>query len=104
MRCRRLTTKVENLRTQVARHTAAKTKEGRIEQEWIVRVILAAPHASGRAVAQAFRDVAGTDSCTVNRTTIGFIKDAWAETYREMFFKYVADLMASLMAAATQAK
>ena len=47
------------LRTELAKHTVTKTKQGRIEQEWIARVILAAPHASGRALAQAFRDVAG---------------------------------------------
>ena len=41
-----------------------------MSQEWLLRVFLAAPHASAWALAHSFRDVAGTDVCTVSRPAI----------------------------------
>ena len=53
---------------------------------WILRVFLAAPHASGRALAGCFRVVAGFDSNKVSRVTIMKIKAAWVEMYTRMVF------------------
>lgn len=101
MRCHRLRAEVTSLKKELAKHTTTKTKERRMEQEWIVRVMLAAPHTSGRALAQAFRDVAGSDACTVSRSTIGRIKDARAEMYPEMVLQAVAMSLGAHKADAT---
>ena len=104
MRCRRLEARLATATRQLASHTAAKTKEGRTEQEWISRVIFARPCASGAAISQAFRDATGSDKGIVSRITIGRIKDAWVEAYVKMVFAEVSSFVAAHMASASQAK
>ena len=86
MKIRRGRDKVEvgALEKELATYKSAKTVGGRVSQEWIMRVMLAAPHTSGRALAHAFNVVAGFDEGTVSRPTIGKIKDAWVEMYIPM--------------------
>ena len=86
MQLYRVRKKCQALEKEVATHRSAKTVGGRVSREWIVRVFLAAPHTSGRALAEAFRVVAGFDECTVSRPTIGKIRDAWVEMYISMVF------------------
>ena len=73
----RLKRQVTKLNAELQRHVSTKTVGGRVSQEWLTRVFLAAPHASARALANSFRAVAGTDESTVSRPTISIIKDAW---------------------------
>jgi hypothetical protein len=79
----RLQRKVTKLEDELNKYKSMKTS-GRVSKEWILRVFLAAPHSSGRALADSFRSVAGFDSNTVSRTTIGKIKAAWVELYTSM--------------------
>ena len=76
--------KVTNLEAEVDTYKKTKTSKYRVAKEWILRVFLAAPHASGRALAESFHLVAGFDSTTVSRPTIGVIKAAWVEMYINM--------------------
>ena len=59
----------------------------------MLRVFLAAPHTSGRALADSFHLVAGFDSTTVSRPTIGSIKAAWADMYIRMVKRMVRDFV-----------
>ena len=86
MQMSRLRKRVRELEESDRRHKAAKIVDGLIELEWIVRVFLASPHASARAVAQSFRAVAGMDECTVSRPTISKIKDSWTEMYMDLAY------------------
>jgi len=85
------------LRAELQRHTSTKTVGGRVSQEWLMRVFLAAPHASARALAHSFRAVAGTDDCTVSRPTISKIKDAWVELYKDMIYTSARGIVATHM-------
>jgi hypothetical protein len=92
-RWRRALKNLSFAKTQLAKHEQFKSIGGRVSQEWLLRVILAAPHASGRALAQSFRDIAGVDYNTVSRFSIGRIKDAWVEMYKRMKLQAVAKVV-----------
>ena len=47
-------------------------------------VFLTAPHTSGRALADAFRLIAGFDANTVSKTTIGKIRDIQLDVERKV--------------------
>ena len=53
--------KVLQLTSQLAAHTFAKSIGGRLSEEWILRVMLTAPNVSGRAMAESFHLVVGSD-------------------------------------------
>lgn len=76
--------KIGQLQTEVATLLDAKGKGGLISSEWIVRVALANPHASARALEACFRDICGVDHNVVDRRTMGKIKDAFVEVVKEM--------------------
>jgi len=101
MRTRRCEDKLKVVEKELATYKSAKTVGGRVSQEWILRVFLATPHTSGRALAQAFHLVAGFDEGTVSRPTVGKIRDAWVEMYMPMVFAaartYVDNHLASAM-------
>ena len=92
--------KVKTLEAEVHRHISSKTVGGRVSREWLLRVFLAAPHSSARALAHSFRAVAGTDDCTVSRPTISKIKDAWVEMYVEMVHKSARNAVEAHIASA----
>ena len=97
---RRLKRQVTKLNAELQRHVSTKTVGGRVSQEWLTRVFLAAPHASARALAHSFRAVAGTDESTVSRAAISKIKDAWIEMYKEMSFTSARGLVGTHLASA----
>ena len=76
-----------------------------ISEEWLVRVFLSKPCASGRGLAQSFRDIAGSDICTVGRASIARVRDAWVEMYKPMVMLQCAELVTGAVqhAAATGA-
>lgn len=65
------------LEAEVQRHRPATSMGGRVPQEWLLRVFLAAPPASAWALAHSSRAVDGTDDCAASRPTISKIRDAW---------------------------
>ena len=99
-RAYRLKKQVMKLEAELRRHTSTKTVGGRVSQEWLMRVFLAAPHSSARALAHSFRAVAGTDDCTVSHPTISKIKDAWVEMYKEMTYTSAREVVATHLASA----
>ena len=76
--------KLEQLQTENAKLLDAKNKGGFISGDWIVRVALANPHASARALEACFRDICGVDRNVIGRTAMGQIKDAFVEVVKEM--------------------
>ena len=86
------------LTAELQRHTSTKTLGGRVSQEWLMRVFLAAPHAFARALAPSFRVVVGTDDCTASRPTLSKIEDAWVEMYKEMTYKFARGVVATHLA------
>ena len=79
--------RVTALQNELAKYKSPKAIGGRVSTAWILRVFLAAPHVSGRALADSFRVAAGFDSTTVSRPSILKIKAAWVEMYTRMVFK-----------------
>ena len=94
-RWRRAEKQLAIVKGNLAKHEQYKSKDGRINQEWIMRVILASPICSSRSLAQSFRDVMGVDSNTVSRFSIQRIKDAFVEMYKEMVLKICKGLISA---------
>ena len=69
--------KVNELQDRLTKLTDSKTVGGRVSEEWILRVILTAPHVSGRALAEAFHLAIGSDSNVIRRESIGAIRSAF---------------------------
>ena len=61
-----------------------------------MRVILAKPNASARAVEEMFADIVGSDVRTVSRRSINSVRDAWVEMRKPMVLRVGADLVATL--------
>ena len=81
--------KVDALESEVKKYKEQNNSsvDGRLTSEWILRVFLASPHASGRALADSFRLVAGEEEGIVSRWSIHKIKCAWVEMYISMVMK-----------------
>ena len=88
-----LSRKVKKLESELESYKSAKSRQGRVSNEWMLRVFLAAPHTSGRALADSFHLVAGFDSTTVSRPSIRSIKAAWADMYIRMGKRMVRDIV-----------
>ena len=96
--------RVKTLESELERHTVAKTKGGALSKEWILRVFLAAPHVSCRALADSFHLVVGFDSTTVSRGSILSIKAAWAAMYDRMVRSMVRDTVVANLGSCQRAK
>ena len=94
--------KVAQLQDQVASITAAKVAGGRLSDECFVRVFLASPVVTGRALSQAFRDILGPEGAVVSRPSMEGIRDAWVEIYKPMVLKTCAEMVAEGLEAARQ--
>ena len=90
-----LNRKVSALQRQVRSHTETKTLARSLTTDWILKVILASPHTSGRSLAESFHLVAGFDRTTVSRPSIGKIKAAWVEMYLSMVKSKIRDTVAA---------
>ena len=96
--------RIAALAEEVKRHTETKTSTGRLTKEWILRVFLASPHASSRAIAQSFHQVVGLDATTVGRTSIGKIKAAWVEMFLRMVKSKIRDTVAAHLRSCSMAQ
>ena len=90
-----LSNKARALDTQVQSFTSVKTSTGRVTREWMLKVFLASPHASGRALADSFRLVAGFGNSTISRLSILKIKAAWVDMYVRMLKSNARDTVAA---------
>ena len=97
---RRITT----LEAQVKSHTESKNSMNRLTKEWILRVFLASPHASSRAIADSFHQVVGLDATTVSRTSIGKIKAAWVDMFVSMVKSKIRDTVAAHLRSCSMAR
>ena len=101
-RCSRLHRRVDELEAQLAKHTAAKLAGGRLSEDCYVRVFLASPVATGRALARSFRDILGPEGAVVSRRSMENIRDTWVEMYKKMVLTCCAEMVAAGAAAARQ--
>ena len=73
----------DTLAAQLQRFTGAKLAAHNNQlsesEEWLLRVILAKPNASARAVEEMFADIVGSDVRTVSRGSINSVRDARVE-------------------------
>ena len=74
-----------------------------MSEEWLLRVILTAPHVSGRAMSEAFFLAVRSDSNMISRESIGNIKAAFLDMYKSMRFSAAGDFIAVQLQAATGA-
>ena len=102
----RLRKQRDTLAAQLQRFTGAKlaAQNNQLSEEWLLRVILAKPNASARAVEQMFADIVGSDVRTVSRGSINSVRDAWVEMYKPMVLRVGADLVATLSRVAKASK
>ena len=96
--------KITTLEAQVKSHTETKNSMNRLTKDWILRVFLASPHASSRAIAQSFHQVVGLDATTVGRTSIGKIKAAWVEMFVRMVKSKIRDMVAAHLRSCSMAR
>ncbi len=68
----------------------------------IVRVVLTAPHVSGRALAEAFHLTVGSDSCVVSRPSVAAIRAAFLEMYKDMVSASIREVIASALGGGAQ--
>ena len=83
-RVARMTRELKQLRAQVENFKTTKTLGGRLSQEWILRVILSAPNASGQGLVDAFKMAVASDSSALSRLSMGSIKPSFLEFWKEM--------------------
>ena len=75
----------------------SKSFGGRLSQEWILRVFLACPHASRRALAHSFSMICSVDGNVVSRPSIGKVKDAFCQMYMRMTLQMANKIMTDNM-------
>ena len=74
---------------------SSKSVRGRVSEEWLTRVILAAPNVSGRALADSFHVIVGSDRNTICRSEIGSIRSAFLEMWKSMVLASARDCIAA---------
>ena len=91
MRCQlwRKNKKLEKLEQEIAEYKQAKDLAGRVSEEWIIRVILTAPNVSARALSESFRMAVGEDHNVISRTSVGRIRAAFLELWKDMVYSSV---------------
>ena len=85
--------KVNELQDRLTKLTDSKTVGGRVSEEWITRVILTAPHVSGHALAETFHLAIGSDSNVISRDSIGAIRSAFLEMWKNLLFSSAKDFI-----------
>ena len=86
-----------------AKHESSKDVGGRVSEEWLLRVMLTAPHVSGRALAVAFHLACGSDSNMVSRVTIASSRAAFLEMWKALISSTAREFIAAQLRAATGA-
>ena len=105
-RLRREAAKVKRLQEQLAAATGAKGAAREVTSEWLVRLALVNPIASGRDLAGVLEDVVGSDVPLVSRATIRKVKDAFVEVIKTMSTDRATQLLrtVSMASAATDSR
>ena len=93
--------KVQQLTAELHALKSSKDVSGRVSEEWLLRVILAAPNVSGRALAEAFHLLVGSDRSMISRESVGRIRSAFLEMWRNMIFSSARDFISAQRDAAT---
>ena len=93
-RCRMLK-KMHALTAELHTLKSSKSVRGRVSEEWLTRVILAAPNVSGRALADSFHVIVGSDRNTICRSKIGSIRSAFLEMWKSMVLASARDCIAA---------
>ena len=93
--------KVQQLTAELSTLKSSKDVRGRVSEEWLLRVILAAPNVSGRALAESFHSLVGSDSNTISREGVGRIRSGFLEMWRNMLLASARDFITAQRAPAT---
>ena len=89
----RMKKELNQLEAQVENFKTTKTLGGRLSQEWILRVILSAPNASGRRLVDSFKMAVASDSSALSRQSMVCIKASFLEFWKEMNHSVVRDFL-----------
>jgi hypothetical protein len=95
--------KVLQMTSELQKHTSSKAVGGVVSEEWLLRVILTAPHVSGRALAEAFHLVVGSDANMISRESIGKVRSAFVEMWKALILSTMRDFIGVHLQAATSA-
>ena len=90
---RRMKQECMRLKEQVKNFKTTKTLGGRLSQEWILRVILSAPNASGQGLVDSFKMAVASDSSALSRQSMGCIKASFLEFWKEMNHSVVREFL-----------
>ena len=78
--------KITELTNKVEAFQFSKGIHGVLSEVWILKVMLIAPNVSGRAMAEAFHLVVGSDRSMVSRESVKNIRAAFLEMWKNMIF------------------
>ena len=90
---RRMKKEWMQFKEQVENFKTTKTLGGRLSQEWILRVILSAPNASGRGLVDSFKMAVASDSSALSRQSMSCIKASFLEFWKEMNHEQVREFL-----------
>ena len=90
---RRMKQECMRLKEQVKNFKTTKTLGGRLSQEWILRVILSAPNASGSGLVDAFKIAVASDSSVISRQSMSCIKASFLEFWKDMNHEKVQEFL-----------
>ena len=89
--------KIAELTSKVNTFQLSKGVHGVLSEIWILRVILTAPNVSGRAMAEAFHLVVGSDRSMVSCASVLNIRSAFLEMWKKLIFSAVYNFIATLL-------
>lgn len=96
--------KCQGLTKRIREATGATGVRRQLGVDWLVRVALAAPLTSARALQVAVKDITGSDQSVVSRGTIGKIQDAFVQVLHKMVRDRLAATVRSAAGEALAAK
>ena len=95
--------KIAELTAEVQTSKNSKDVSGRVSEDWLLRIILTEPDVSGCAMAEAYHLVVGSDRNMLHRDSVGRIKAAFLEMWKNLIFSAVQDFIGAQLEAATGA-
>ena len=91
----RVQANIKKLASKLETFQSSKGVHNVLSQSWILRVMLTAPNVSGRAMAEAFHLVVGSDRSMVSRESVKNIRAAFLEMWKNLIFASVREFMAA---------
>ena len=86
--------RIKELTSELDTFKFSKTVHGSLSEAWILRVILASPNVSGRALAESFHKLVGSDRNMISRESVKRIRSAFLEMWKNLIFATVRDFIA----------